>query len=147
MGCRSDLSKRSWAKEMTENELILLDYKQKSVDSFKNSDLKDSLYCEVKSITDGLILEIAVGPGAGQFSYILRIHPDKKILVNDIGAWIVREWERVNGNLQLGTKVSFAQFDIKYAPIKIASFDCFLCGGGKSSIPGVTRAKGVASNV
>ncbi len=88
----------------------------------------------------GLMLEIACGPGGGFSPLILDLNPDARLLVNDIGWWILVEWKKFSDWKHLWSHASFAQFDVTRCPLRSDSFDCVDSAGGFSNIEGTDRA-------
>ncbi len=81
----------------------------------------------------GLVLEVAIGPQGGVFPFLLSVDPTKAVLANDIGHWIVEDWNRVNRLDAIGTSLSFAQFDIRRCPIRSGSIDWIVSNQGISN--------------
>lgn len=66
---------------------------------------------------EGPIVEIGVGPGAGAAPIILKAKPDANIVINDLGCWPLREWQKLARRKGCWPNLRFAQFDATQMPI------------------------------
>lgn len=82
---------------------------------------------------EGLILDVASGPGGGFVPRILHLNPNAKILMNDIGLGILQEWQRFLRGKKI-ENVSFALFDATRMPIESSSVDMIGDQGGFDSV-------------
>lgn len=94
----------------------------------------ESLCREIAS-TEGLILEVGIGPGGGFMPCVLDINDQTRLLGNDIDHRVVYAWKNVLNREKLGVNTSFAVFDATRMPIKPGSFDAVASFGGISNIP------------
>jgi SAM-dependent methyltransferase len=88
----------------------------------------------------GTILEVACGPGGGSIAEILTRRPEARILMNDIGRWMLEDWSNFLALEAPGCNVGFAQFDVTRCPIRSDSIDAADSSGGISNIPHNDRA-------
>ncbi len=113
--------------------------------------------------TNGPIVEIAVGPGGGATPMVLAVNPAAHVVMNDIGLWPLRQWqkfarrmrgkspfdsaqgdiERAQGHIRrtqgetgrpLWPNLGFAQFDATQMPIASESVAAVVSMGGISNI-------------
>jgi ubiquinone/menaquinone biosynthesis C-methylase UbiE len=105
---------------------------------FENWNKDHKHYQWVKRIADygGLILEIACGWGGGFAPLILDFDPNAKILMNDLGLIVLKEWQRFSEGLKKWPNISFAHFDATDCPLLSDSFDCVDSAGGIANISG-----------
>jgi ubiquinone/menaquinone biosynthesis C-methylase UbiE len=89
---------------------------------------------------EGLIIDVASGPGGGNMPGIINANPEAKILMNDMGSRVLHEWNTFLKKNRLGVNVSFAAFDATSMPIKSGSLDIVTSRGGLNNIPGLDRA-------
>lgn len=82
----------------------------------------------------GITLEIACGPGGGSIAEIITEYPSAKVLMNDIGLWMLQDWRDFFCVQYPDAMVSFAQFDATRCPIRSNTFDCVNSSGGISNI-------------
>jgi SAM-dependent methyltransferase len=82
---------------------------------------------------DGIILEVACGPGGGNMPYILQANPEAHLLSNDIGWWVVNEWKKFYDKKSI-KNIGFAQFDMTKCPIKSNTIDAVTSSGGFGNI-------------
>lgn len=88
--------------------------------------------------SDGLILDVASGPGGGFVPRVLHMNPEAKILIDDTGLGLLQEWQRFL-NTRRVSKVSFALFDATIMPLKSNSIDMVSDLGGFDSVVGGER--------
>lgn len=88
------------------------------------------------SESDGLILEIGVGPGGGYMPYILKGNPDAKIIISDISPTVVREWKSCLDKELDSPNVHYAVFDFCEMPFEDNSIDIISDGGGIGNCEG-----------
>jgi SAM-dependent methyltransferase len=70
-------------------------------------------FCDELSDTDGIVLEIAAGPGGGNLSPMLHRDASKEIIVNDISSAILRLWQDFLCKKAIGNQVLLAAFDAR----------------------------------
>jgi len=90
--------------------------------------------CEEITSSNGLILEIGIGPGGGFMPCVIDLNADAKILANDIDYGVVFAWKKF---LEEGIShnVAFAVFDATRIPLKSNSFDVVASFGAISNVP------------
>lgn len=114
-----------------------------------NSLMSDYFQLQMKYLSkeNVIILEIAAGPGGGFAPMILKHNPQAKLIFNDIGLWILEEWQKLKNQVsvpvylgkehgeiilskEIWTNTAYARFDFNYPPLKAGSIDCIssLCG-------------------
>ncbi len=84
--------------------------------------------------TDGLVLEVAAGPGGGNLPKILLAGPRGTVLVNDISRMILEDWAGVLNQDGLRQRVSFAAFNARRMPLPAESVDAVSTCGGISNV-------------
>jgi len=89
---------------------------------------------------DGIILDVASGPGGGNMPGTIYYNPEAKVLMSDLGARVLHEWQSYLKNLSLGGNVCFAAFDATNMPIRSDSFDAVTSRGGFCNIPETFKA-------
>jgi ubiquinone/menaquinone biosynthesis C-methylase UbiE len=126
---------REFNKYGVKRETLITDNYRKRLEDW-NKDHKH--YSWVKRIAEhgGLIMEIACGWGGGFAPLILDFDPKAKILFNDMGLIVLREWQRFRDQLNKWPNVGFAHFDATKCPVKSNSFDCVDSAGGIANISG-----------
>lgn len=72
----------------------------------------------------GLMLIVACGPGGSHAPGILHINPEAKLLMDDIGRWIMQDTKRFADKQGSWPYLSFAQFDARRFPIRSDCLDC-----------------------
>jgi len=88
---------------------------------------------------EGLILDVASGPGGGFVPRILHMNLEAKILMNEIGFGVLQEWQRFLRDKGI-PNVSFALFDARKMPLKSNSIDIVSDQGGFNDIIGSMEA-------
>jgi ubiquinone/menaquinone biosynthesis C-methylase UbiE/uncharacterized protein YbaR (Trm112 family) len=89
---------------------------------------------------DGIILDVASGPGGGNMPGTVYYNSEAKVLMNDLGARVLREWRNYLKDRGLGNNVCLAAFDATNMPIRSNSFDMVTSRGGFSNIPETHKA-------
>ena len=105
--------------------------------------------------TRGPIIEIAVGPGGGATPMVLAENPAAPVVMNDIGLWPLRQWQKFARRMRtsrrstdtqgvsvaqekqplpLWPNLGFAQFDATQMPIASGSVAAVVSMGGISNI-------------
>ncbi len=74
--------------------------------------------CEALAAVDGVILELAAGPGGGYLSGILHRRPEARVIANDQSRAILRRWREFLAEQGAGQNVCFAAFDARQAPLR-----------------------------
>ena len=82
----------------------------------------------------GLILIVACGPGGSHSRPILSLNPEARLIMNDIGKWIVVEWKRFAEEKGIWPYLSCAQFDARCFPIRDGCLDCVDSSGAMVEI-------------
>lgn len=95
---------------------------------------KDHAWIERIVNQGGLILIVACGPGGSHAPQILDLNPNAKPLLNDIGKWIVIEWQRFADSKGIWPYLSCAQFDARCFPIRSRCLDCVDSKGAMGEI-------------
>jgi ubiquinone/menaquinone biosynthesis C-methylase UbiE/uncharacterized protein YbaR (Trm112 family) len=98
-------------------------------------------FCKQIAEYDGLILDVASGPGGGNMPGIVYFNPEATVLMNDLGATVLHEWLSFLKGNNLAPNVSFAGFDATVMPIRPNTFDIVTSAGGFGNIvPGKGKA-------
>jgi len=109
---------------------------------------------------EGSILEIAAGPGGGFASTILKQNPNANVIFNDIGLWLLQEWQKLKDQTavkvyfgkehgehvfpkEIWKNAAFAQFDFNQPPFKAGSIDCVSSLVGLSNVVNWKHSVGV----
>jgi len=90
---------------------------------------------------DGPIVEIAVGPGGGVAPLLLDLKPDAHVVMNDLGLWPLREWQKLARRKGCWPNLCFAQFDATQMPI---ASDSVPTVASQSGITNVTPSRHTA---
>ncbi|NOY89137.1 MAG: class I SAM-dependent methyltransferase [FCB group bacterium] len=101
---------------------------------------KYGVHAQVIANREGIILELAGGPGGGATPLILKYNPQAKILFNDWGLWILKEWQKLYDSRIPNNNIGFAQFDATRMPLKNNSFDAVSSIEGLSNINNTSQA-------
>jgi ubiquinone/menaquinone biosynthesis C-methylase UbiE/uncharacterized protein YbaR (Trm112 family) len=104
------------------------------------TNLKHKEFCKNIAEYNGLILDVASGPGGGNMPGIVYINSEAKVLMSDLSAKVLHEWQLYLKTHDLGVNVSFAAFDATNMPIHSNSFDIVTSYGGFSNIPNTDKA-------
>ncbi|WFO74952.1 methyltransferase domain-containing protein [Desulfurococcaceae archaeon MEX13E-LK6-19] len=97
-------------------------------------------FCREIASLNGVILDVASGPGGGFMPCVLYFNDKAKILVNDLEYRILLLWRKFLKNIGRGEYVGYAAFDATNMPIKDGSIDVVVSAGGFSNIPGHEKA-------
>jgi SAM-dependent methyltransferase len=62
-------------------------------------------------------VELAVGPGGGVTPLLLDLDPNAHVVMNDLGLWPLREWQKLARRKGCWPNLRFAQFDATHMPI------------------------------
>ena len=89
--------------------------------------------------SEGLILDVASGPGGGLAPTVLHMNPEATILMDDLRLGLLKEWQRVLKGKGI-SKISFALFDATEMPLKQNSVDIIEDVGGFDNIPQGAKA-------
>ncbi len=84
--------------------------------------------------TDGLILEVAVGPGGGFSPLILQKNRDARLIMSDLGFWPLNQWRQFAARADLGPNLRFAQIDATRMPLPDRSIEAVVSYGGISNV-------------
>lgn len=104
-------------------------------------------FCRRIAESDGIVLDVASGPGGGTVPGILHFNPEAKVLMNDLGIRVLQEWQAFLRGSQIRSNVGFAAFDATCTPIRSGVFDAVTSSGGFGNIPGTDKALQEASRV
>jgi len=85
--------------------------------------------------SEGLILDVASGPGGGFVPTVLHINPEAITLMDDISLGLLQGWQRFLRDKGI-PNVSFALFDATKMPLKSNSIDIVSDLGGFDNIQG-----------
>jgi ubiquinone/menaquinone biosynthesis C-methylase UbiE/uncharacterized protein YbaR (Trm112 family) len=98
-------------------------------------------FCKQIAECDGIILDVASGPGGGNMPGIVYFNHEARVLMNDLGARVLHEWLSFLKGNNLALNVSFAGFDATLMPIRSNTFDIVTSAGGFGNIvPGKDKA-------
>ena len=103
-----------------------------SVESWRRSG--DRAWTERIVDHGGLILIIACGPGGSHAPYILDLDPQAQLLLNDIGRWVVVEWQRFAVKQGTWPCLGCAQFDARCFPLRADCLDAVDSSGALGEI-------------
>lgn len=85
--------------------------------------------------SEGLILDIASGPGGGFVPPVLNLNPEATILMDDIRLGLLQEWQAFFKDKGI-PNVSFSVFDAKKMPLRSNSIDIVSDLAGLCNIQG-----------
>jgi len=77
--------------------------------------------CDELAALDGVILELALGPGGGYLPAVLCRNPVARVIANDHSSAILRRWRKFLAQNHLGENVCFAAFDARRPVLRDAS--------------------------
>ncbi len=77
--------------------------------------------CDELAALDGVILELALGPGGGYLPALLSRNPAARVIANDHSIAILRRWREFLAGEHLGGNVCFAAFDARRPVLRDAS--------------------------
>lgn len=97
-------------------------------------------FCRGIAESDGIVLDVASGPGGGSMPGIVYFNPNAKMLINDLGVRVLQEWEGFLRKNKIGPNVCFAAFDATHMPIRSNTFNIVTSSGGFGNIPGTDKA-------
>lgn len=107
---------------------------------------KPTEFAERMAESEGIILDVASGPGGGFVPRILQRNPEAKILMDDLGLGVLQEWQSFLRDK--GTpNISFALFNARRMPLRSNSIDMVSDIGGFGEISGSEVAIGEAYRV
>ncbi len=135
---REDLWKDQDIREVREGDWIRRNW-QSGIEAMGKKSTR-TRFCKEMAEGDGLILEVAAGPGGGNAPGVLRFNPSAKILMNDLGILILNEWQAFLRDGRLGSNVSLAAFDATSSPIRNDSLDIVSGLGAFGNIAGTETA-------
>ena len=93
------------------------------------NEYEDSLHgirkesCDCLASVNGPILEIAAGPGGGNFTVVLQRNPDSLVIVNDISKKVLELWKQFLCKTQDYPNVVLAAFDARPNVMKNTSIE------------------------
>ena len=118
---REEWMRKNWEHKRFEEKSIVTEFAKRMAES------------------EGLILDIASGPGGGFVPLILHENPRARILMNDLGLGLLQEWKRFLKFRDIHD-VSFVLFDARKMPLKSDSMDIVSEIWGFSEICGSIEA-------
>jgi SAM-dependent methyltransferase len=123
---------RSLKKDGLRRETMIAENWRDSVAVWRQA--KDHSWIERIVNQEDLILIVACGPGGSHAPQILNLNPEAKLLMNDIGKWVVVEWKRFADEKGIWPHLSCAQFDARCFPIQSECLDCVDSKGAMGEI-------------
>jgi SAM-dependent methyltransferase len=78
-------------------------------------------FCDKLAAIDGIIFEMAAGPGGGLLPPVLKRNAGVKLLINDSSISVLKEWQAFLKNRSLDADLGFAAFDAREMPLRDAS--------------------------
>lgn len=137
-----DPSVKAWTeeemKEIRKGKWIERNWKSQTQQMQTKS--KRSNFCQRIAESDGIILDVASGPGGGSMPGIVYFNPNAKVLMNDLGVRVLQEWQAFLRKNKIGPNVCFAAFDATCMPIRSETFDIVASSGGFGNIAGTNKA-------
>lgn len=97
-------------------------------------------FCKMIAESDGIILDVASGPGGGMMPGIVYFNPEANVLMNDLGIKVLQEWQAFLRKKKIAPNVCFAAFDATCMPIRSEAFDVVASAGGFGNIPKTDKA-------
>ena len=96
--------------------------------------------CDSLAAVDGVILEVATGPGGGHTPAVLTRNPIAQILVNDGSVGILALWKDLLSKRNAGSRVSLAAFDARVGVLRDSSISAVSNCVGFGNIEGSAKA-------
>lgn len=125
--------KESWSekaiKDLIDNNWIPYNWRNEAEQS--QSGIRKR-FCDQIVESDGILLEIAAGPGGGNVPAILQRNKDFPIIMNDISTRVLSLWYNYMSEKDCGKNVLYAIFDVCEKVIKDNSIDVVSSMGGLS---------------
>jgi len=91
-------------------------------------------FCREIAESEGLILDVASGPGGGFVPCVLFYNDGALVAMNDVEYRILLMWRRFLKSVGRGKRVSFLAADARRLPLKSGSLDVVTSAGGFSNI-------------
>ncbi len=107
---------------------------QSAVTRWRQAKEQSRSWLERISAQGGLALIVACGPGGSHAPALLDLDPETKLLMNDIGRWVVQDWQRFADEKGMWPYLSCAQFDARRFPVHSNCLDCIDSSGAMSEI-------------
>ena len=117
-------------KKWKASQFIPRKWEQKLVET---DPIGDKRATELTAI-DGVILELAAGPGCGNVPAVLHRNPEAKLIINDISMDILQLWGEFFAEKDLGHNVCLAAFDARKQVIRSGSIAAISNRVGLSNI-------------
>jgi len=124
-----EIRKGNWIERNWKSQTGQMQYKSKRTE-----------FCQAMAASDGTILDVASGPGGGSTPGIVYFNSHAKVLMNDLGVKVLKEWQAYLRKNSMGPNVCFAAFDATNVPIRSQAFDIVTSFGGFSNILGTGKA-------
>lgn len=115
---------RSLAESQICRETLIPTNWQRAVAGWQRATQKTGSWLERVATQGGLTLIVACGPGGSHAPALLDLDPEIKLLMNDIGKWVVQDWQRFADKKGIWPYLSCAQFDARRFPIRDDCLDC-----------------------
>jgi ubiquinone/menaquinone biosynthesis C-methylase UbiE/uncharacterized protein YbaR (Trm112 family) len=127
-----------WAlNKIREEDIIAQNWRRERQLLDERSKLREFAMRLAKS--DGLILDVASGPGGGFVPMVLQLNAEAKALMCDLSLGLLQEWQRFLADKRT-PNVSFAVFDATKMPLESDSMDAVSDLGGFDNIAGSMQA-------
>ena len=107
---------------------------QNAVTRWQQAKPESRSWVERVAAQGGLTLIVACGPAGSHAPALLDLNPETKLLMNDIGRWVVQDWQRFADKQAMWPYMSCAQFDAQRFPIRSDCLDCIDSTGAMSEI-------------
>jgi SAM-dependent methyltransferase len=82
-------------------------------DKVAHSDPTEATFCDEIAAEEGVVLEVAAGPGGGNLQGILSRNPEARLIVNDTSRGLLRYWRQFILGRGLAQHTCFSAFDAR----------------------------------
>lgn len=126
-----------WAQRMEDQNWVMENWESYKPNPIVSREVKEL------AMTEGLILEIGVGPGGGYVPEFLRYNPSARIILSDLSPTVLREWKHfLEGTLGY-THLLYAALNHRHLPFVDGSISVVSDGGGLNNTILGTRQEAV----
>jgi hypothetical protein len=95
-------------------------------------------FCDELAAVDGIILELAAGPGGGSMPPMLNRNPSARVVVNDVSLAILQLWGEFLRKREVGPQLCLAAFNATSIPIRSGAVAAVSGSLALSSIGGLS---------
>lgn len=123
-----------FGEHQVDRETLIPSNWQSGLSHWQQAKPSSRAWLERVSAQGGLTLIVACGPGGSHAPSLLDLNPEAKLLMDDIGRWVVQDWQRFATEKGGWPYLSCAQFDARRFPIRPNCLDCIDSSGAMIEI-------------